>query len=187
MLGSFNPLQALPVIVVTPQLVIVGTLQTRLRSLTDVLNEPDLAHLVLFEATFMEAGSRRVVAGPAVSQIQLADVLFVHTSGPIESGQEMRTPKQAIRAVMVAPPYTIDGQVHLPYESEVHQALDAFEGRFIPVTNARYWAYGVAESPKQVDLLVLNHARAHVTIPAGVEWRREAPGDTGSGGGSNPW
>jgi hypothetical protein len=187
MLGSFNPLQALPVIVVTPQLVIVGTLQTRLRRLTDVLNEPDLAHLVLFEATLMEVGSRRVVAGPAVSQIQLADVLFVHTSGPTESGQEMRTPKQAIRAIMVAPPYTIDGQVHLPYESEVHQALDAFEGRFIPVTNARYWAYGVAESPNHVDLLVLNHARAHVTIPAGVEWHSEAQRDAGSGGGSNPW
>lgn len=187
MLGSFNALQSLPVTVVTPQLVIVGALRTRLRRLTDVLNEPGAVHLVLFEATFMEVGSRRLVAGPAVSQIQLADVLFVHTSGPTESGQEMRTPKQAIRAVMVAPPYTIEGQIHLPYESELHLALDAFEERFTPVTNARYWAYGVAESPNEVDLLVLNHARAHVAIPAGVEWRSDAPSDMGSHGGSNPW
>lgn len=187
MFGTFNPLQSLPLTVVTQNLIIGGTLQTRLRRLTDVLNEPDAAHLVLFDATFMEVGSRRVLAGPAVSQVQLADVLFVHTSGATESGTEMRMPKQAIRAILIAPPFTIEGQIHLPYESELHLALDAFEERFTPVTNARYWAYGVAESPNEVDLLVLNHARAHVAIPAGVEWRSDAPSDMGSHGGSNPW
>jgi hypothetical protein len=187
MFGSFNPVLSLPLTVVTPELIIQGTLQTRLRRLTDVLNEPDCTHLVLLDATFMEVGSRRVVAGSAVSQIQLADVLFVHTADATESGQELRTPKQAIRAVLIAPPFTIEGQIHLPMESEINQALDAFEGKFVPVTNARYWAYGVAESPNYVDLLVLNHARAHVTVPAGVAWNKEAPADMGSRGGSNPW
>lgn len=187
MFGSFNPIQSLPVTVVTPALVIQGTLQTRLRRLTDVLNEPDADHLVLFEATFMEVGSRRVVAGSSVSQIQLADLLFVHTNGPTESGQEMRTPKQAIRAVLIASPYTIEGEIHLPYESELHQAITAFGGRFVPVTGARYWAYGVAESPNYVDLLVVNHARAHVAVPVGVQWHKEVLPDPGSDSGSNPW
>ncbi len=48
-----------------PAPVILGTLKTRLQRLTDVLNEPDAEHLVLFEATFMELGSRRVVAESA--------------------------------------------------------------------------------------------------------------------------
>jgi hypothetical protein len=187
MFGTFNPVQSLPLTVVTQNLVIGGTLQTRLRRLTDVLNEPDAEHLVLFDATFMEVGSRRVLAGPAVSQIQLVDVLFVHTSGATESGTEMRMPKQAVRATLLAPPFTIEGQIHLPYESEIHQALDAFGARFIAVTSARYWAYGVAESPNHVDLLVVNHSRAHVAIPADVDWHGESPPETDSGGGSNPW
>ena len=94
MFGSFNPVQSLPLTVVTQHLIIGGTLQTRLRRLTDVLNEPDAEHLILFDSTFMEVGSRRVLAGPAVSQVQLADVLFVHTSGPTESGTEMRMPSR---------------------------------------------------------------------------------------------
>jgi hypothetical protein len=98
----------------------------------------------------------------------------------------MRMPKQAVRATLLAPPFTIEGQIHLPYESELRFALDAYEGRFVPVTNARYWAYGVAESPNLVDLLAVNKARAHVVVAADVEWRTEAP-DEGPGSTPNPW
>jgi hypothetical protein len=99
----------------------------------------------------------------------------------------MRTPKQPIRATLLAPPFTIEGEIHLGYEAELHQSLDGLGGRFVPVTRARYWAYSVAESPNYVDLLVLRHDRAHVAVPVGTEWRKEAPLDKGSGGGSNPW
>ena len=187
MFGTFNPLESLPLTVVTRYLIIEGTLRTRVRRLTDALNEPDAEHLIMFDATFIEVGSRRVVAGPAVAQVQLPDVLFVHSNGPTESGTEARSPKQPIRAVLLAPPFTIEGQIHLPYEAELNQALDAFGDRFVPVTNARYWAYGVAESPRNVDLLVVNRARAHVAVPADVQWLKEAPPDVCSRGGSNPW
>ncbi|MFI5259912.1 MAG: hypothetical protein ACHQ01_09945 [Candidatus Limnocylindrales bacterium] len=187
MFGSFNPLQSVPLTVVTPQLIVQGTLRSRLRRLTDVLNEPDARHLVLFDATFMEVGSRRVVASSGVAQIQLGDVLFVHANGPTDSGGETRTPKQAVKTILLAPPFTIEGFIHLPYESELHQALDAFADRFAPVTDARYWAYGVAESPNDVDFLVFNHARAHVAVPATVEWRREPVSEPGSNGAHNPW
>jgi hypothetical protein len=125
------------------------------------------------------------VAEAAASQIQLDDVLFVHANSATESDQVERTPKQPVRAVMVAPPFTIDGQIHLPMESELHLALDAFEGKFVPVTNARYWAYGVAESPNYADLVVINHAHVHVAVPPGVVWNREAP-SAGSRA-QNPW
>jgi hypothetical protein len=191
MFGTYNPVQSLPLTVVTPHLVIQGNLQTRLRQLTDVLNEPSAEHLILFDATFMEVGSRRVVAGPAIAQIQLGDVLFVHANASTESGGEMRMPKQPIRAIVLAPPFTIEGEINLPFEAELHQALDGFGGRFVPITKARYWAYGVAESPNYVDLLALNHARVHIAVPVGVEWHKESTPDGGSGGGSdggqNPW
>ena len=185
MFGTFNPAQSLEVTVVTAELVIHGTIQTRLRRLTDVVNEPDAVHLILFEATFMEVGSRRIVAGPATSQVQLPDVLFIHTSGSTASGAEARTPKQAVPATLIVPPFTVEGQIHLPYELELHQALDAFGGRFVPVTGARYWAYGVSEPPNHVELLVVNRSRAHVAISRGVEWLKEDP-NLGNAG-SNPW
>jgi hypothetical protein len=187
MFGALNPAISLQLTIVTAQLIIQGTIKTRLRRLTNVLNEPDAEHLMLFDATFMEVGSRRVVAKSGVAQVQLADVLFVHTTGSTESGEEARTPKQAIRTTLLAPPFTIEGTIHLPYEAELHQALDAFGGRFVPVTDASYWAYGVAELPNHVDILVLNHARAHVSIAAKVEWRKEAPPDIGPGRSTNTW
>jgi hypothetical protein len=185
MFQTFTPLQSLPVTIVTADSVIQGTVQTRLRRLTDVVNQPDAEHLILFDATFMDVGSRRVVADAGVAQVQLADVLFMHTSGPTESGTEEKTAKRAVRATLIAPPFTIEGQIHLPLESELRQALDAYGERFVPVTSARYWAYGVAESRNAVDLLVVNRARAHVAIPAGTEWRADTP-DLG-GRGQNPW
>ena len=187
MIGSFNPIQLLPLTVVTPNLIIQGSVRTRLQRLTDVVNEPDMDHLVLFDATFFEVGSRRVVVSSSISQIQFADMLFLHTSGPTESVQEMRTSKQPTRAILLAPPFTIEGQIHLPMEEELQQAVDSLRDRFMAVTSAKYWAYGVAESPNQVDLLVVNRARAHVAIPVGTEWRGAALPDVGSRGGQNPW
>jgi hypothetical protein len=181
-----TPLQSLPLTVVTPQLIVQGTIQTRLRRLTDLLNEADVVHLVFADATFMEVGSRRVVAAAPIAQVQLADILFVHTTGAAVLASEGRTPKQAVRATLLAPPFTIEGEIHLAYESELRLALDAYEGRFLPVTGARYWAYGVAESPNFVDLLAVNHAKAHVAIAADAPWRTEAP-DEGPGSAPNPW
>ena len=181
-----SPVQSMPVTVVTAQLVVQGTIQTRLRRLTDVLNEPDVAHLLILDATFMEVGSRRVIVAAPVSRVQLGDVLFAHANAPDAATMQMRMPKQAVRATLVAPPFTIEGQIHLAYESELRVALDAYEGRFVPVTGARYWAYGVAESPNFVDMLAVNNAKAHVAVAADVPWRTEAP-DEGPGSAPNPW
>ncbi len=182
-------IQAWPVTVVTQNLVIQGTLKTRLHRITDVLNEPDMDHLILYETTFMEVGSRRVVTEASVAQIQLADMLFVHTNGSPDSGGEQRTPKQPTRATLLLSPYTIEGEIHLSLEEEINQALDGLTTRFVPVTSARYWAYGVAESPNYVELLIVNRMLAHIALPIGVQWNKSAPGGGGSGGGraQNPW
>jgi heme/copper-type cytochrome/quinol oxidase subunit 4 len=189
MFGNYNasPPQSIPVTVVSAQLIIQGTIQTRLLRLTDVVNEADVASLVVLDATFMEVGSRRVVAGAAVSQVQLSDVLFLHMNQTTDSNSDMRTPKQVVRATLLAPPFTIEGQIHLSYESELKIAMAAYSGRFLPVTGARYWAYGVAEAPNQVDLLLVNHAKVHVAVASSTEWLAEAPSDTGRGPSPSGW
>jgi hypothetical protein len=188
MFGSFNPVQELPLTLVTDRLVIQGTVLTRVKRLTDLVNEPDATHLVLADASFMELGSRRVVAKGASAQVRLSDVLFVHSTEPTESGSTMRMPKQAVKALLLLPPFTVEGTIYLPYESELRIALDAYGDRFVPVTGAKYWAYSVAESPTNVELLVVNHARAHVSIAAGVQWRSDSgPVHADRDGAPNPW
>lgn len=189
MFGNYNanPPQSMPVTVVSAQLIVQGTIQTRLLRLTDVVNEADVASLVILDATFMEVGSRRVVAGAAVSQVQLSDILFLHMNRTTDSNSDMRTPKQAVRATLLAAPFTIEGQIHLPYESELKIAMAAYSGRFLPVTSARYWAYGVAEAPSSVDLLLVNHAKVHVAVASSTEWLTEAPTDGGHGSPPSGW
>jgi len=184
---SFAPPTPLTLTLVTPGLVIQGTLQTRLRRITDVFNEPGAEHLMLTDATFMEVGSRRVTVGPAVAQVQIDEILFGHTTGSTESGStEHRTSKQPTKATLLLPPFIVEGQIHLGYEPDMMQALDGLNGRFIPVTGASYWAYGVAESPNHVDLLVVNRIKAHIAVAVGVEWRTEAPIERG-GGSASSW
>jgi hypothetical protein len=172
---AFTPAQSIPLTLVTPRLIIKGTIETRLHRVADIFNEPDSMHLVLSDAVFAEVGSRRVVAEAALAQIPLADVLFAHTSEPIASTSEARVPKQLVRATLILSPFTVEGQIHLSYESELRIALQAYEGRFLPVTEAKYWAYSVAESPMAVDLLLVNHALAHIAVASVSGWRAEAP------------
>ena len=186
MFGEFISVQRMPLTLVTDRLIIQGTVLMRIRRLIDLLNEPDARHIVLQDATFMEVGSRRVVASAAAAQVQLADILFAHSSGPVDSASTMRMPKQPVKATLLLPPYTVEGQIHLPYETELRVALEAYEDRFVPVTTARYWAYSVTELPVSVDLLAVNHDRAHVSIAAGVHWGGET-GPAESEGSQNPW
>jgi hypothetical protein len=186
MLQSFNPALELPLTLVTDKLIIMGTVLTRVRRLTDLVNEPDTVHLILQDATFMEAGSRRVVGTGAAAQVRLTDVLFLHSDASPEGNSTMRMPKEPVKATLLLPPFTVEGTIHLPYEDELRLALDAYGERFIPVTAARYWAYSVAESPNYVELLVVNHARAHVCVAGGVKWHGGSGPQQGDGS-QNPW
>lgn len=184
MFESFaNPMRPLALVFVTPNLIIQGSVRSHVRRLTDLLREADSELLVVENATFMEVGSRRVVGDAAVGQVSLADVLIVHTTSSTEGTEELRTSKQPIKVTLLAPPFTIEGQVHLGYEPDLAVAMDSLSDRWLPVTAARYWAYGVAEEPVQVDFMVVNHMRAHVVVPRGTKWSAVGVGESEP----NPW
>jgi hypothetical protein len=187
MFGDFSPAYDLPLTVATPTMVVKGSVTTRVKRLTDLINEPDLTQLVLQDARFMEFGSRQVIAKGGAAHIPLGEILFVHTSSPTEGNAAMKMPKQPVEATLLLPPFTIEGTIYLAYESELRIALSAHMDRFIPVTNARYWAYGSAESSGVFELLAVQHARANIVIAAGVPWSGEAAPAPAGEPGSNPW
>jgi hypothetical protein len=184
MFSNFNPRQTLPLTLITPNLIVQGTAVTHVRRLTDLLKDAEADLLVLDDAKFIEVGSHRIVGNAAVAQIPTTDLLMVHLTVATEGTEEGRVSKQPVRATLLAPPFTIDGMVQLSYEPELRVAVHGLTERWLIVSGARYWAYGVAEEPVSVDVLVVNHSRVHVVIPRGTEWSPDAGGSRAA---HNPW
>jgi hypothetical protein len=185
MFEAFSPATDMALTILTSRLVIEGTVTTRVRRLVDLVNDANAAHLIVHDAMFMELESGRVLNRAEYAQLWLEDLLILHTREPIESGS-VRTPKQPTPATLLVAPYTVEGTIHLPFESELRMALDAYSDRFVAVTDARYWPNSEPDAPISVDLAVVNHRRAHVAIAPGVHWDGAA-GPVAAETAENPW
>jgi hypothetical protein len=185
MFDNVTPLAEVPLTILTAQLAIEGTIGTRVRRLVDLFNEPGAEYIIVQDAMFLDLESGKVLARAGNAQLRLDELLLIHSRTPRESGSQ-REPKQPVAATLLAAPFTIEGTVYLPFESELRMALDGYSDRFIAVTDARYWLKNEADSPIEVALLIVNHARAHVTIAYDVEWSG-ASGPAATDTRQNPW
>jgi hypothetical protein len=185
MFEQLTPPTDMPLTMMTSRLVIEGTISTRARRVVDLVNEAGSVHLIVHEAMFMDLQSGKVLDRAEWAQIWLDDLLLLHTRTPIESDAP-RTAKQPTPATLVVAPFTVQGLIHLPVETDLRMALDAYTDRFVAVTEGKYWLNDEPDSPIAADLLVVNHHRAHVSIAYGTEWKTvsgAALADTRQ----NPW
>ncbi len=185
MYGDYTPASDIALTLLTDRLAVEGIISTRVQRLTDIFSGPGDGHLILHDAMFMEIQSGRVLTRSGQAQIQLREILLAHARETGGSGAN-RIPKQPVPATLLVPPYTVQGNVHLPFESSLKSALDALTDCFIPITSARYWLEGEADAPIETDLLIVNRTRAHIAIAAGVEWSGEV-GPREADGVQNPW
>lgn len=160
--GESRPAQ---ITLVTDAHIVRGTLLTRHRRITDMLNASDEDFLVLEEATFDEFGSTGVVMQTDYAQVNLGAVLFGVADDPVDPTPELRVPKVTERALIAIPPFTITGHIHLMPERDLHQALGELMGRFIPVTDAVYWSDRVGEARTTALIVAVNHNRAQILAP----------------------
>ncbi|MGH2512618.1 MAG: DUF6812 domain-containing protein [Candidatus Limnocylindrales bacterium] len=149
----------------TDSFIIRGTISTRYRRVTDVLNDPEHHFIVLSEATVDEYGSRELATRSQYAQVNLATVLFAVSSVPVDSLPELRTIKVPEAALISIPPFRISGRIHLLPDRSLVQALGELEARFLPVTDATFWSETVGEARQAVALLAFNQARAQVLAP----------------------
>jgi len=182
--GESRPIQ---VTLVTDAHIVRGTLLTRHRRITDMLNATDEDFLVLEQATFDEFGSTGVVMQTDYAQVNLGAVLFGVADDPVDPTPELRVPKVTERALIAIPPFTITGHIHLMPERDLHQALGELLGRFIPVTDAVYWSDRVGEARATARVVAVNHNRAQILAPhrevdpwAGLDRSGEQPAAGGS-------
>ena len=157
--------RVVPITLVTDASVVRGTVQTRHRRITDILNSADNDFLVLEQATFDEFGSTGVVMQTDYAQVNLGAVLFGVADESVEPTAELRVPKVSQLAMVTIPPFMITGHIHLLPGRDLRSALDELTGRFLPVTDATYWSDRVGEARTSALIVAVNHSRAQILAP----------------------
>jgi hypothetical protein len=157
--------QMVPLTLYTDAFVIRGSIRTRQRRVTDILNLAEEPFLVVSNATIDEYGSRGMASRSDFAQVNLSAVLFVVSDESLEARPDLRTPKVPEMAMITLPPFRITGRIHLLPQRELHEALTELTGAFLPVTDAAYWSDTVGEARATAQLLAFNHSRAHILAP----------------------
>ena len=157
--------QAVPLLLYTDSFVIRGTLTTRQRRVTDMLNFAEERFLVLSDVTTDEFGSRGDQLRAEFAQVNLASVLFAVVNEEVPPAPELRTPKIAEEALISVPPFKVTGFIHLMPERSLRNALSELTGHFLPVTDAAYWSDVLNEARTTATLLAVNHERAQILAP----------------------
>ena len=163
--GIGGDLRSAPITLITDAFIVRGTIQTRHRRITDMLNTAEHDFLVLEQATFDEYGVSGVAMQTDFAQVNLGAVLFGVADDHVDATPELRIPKVSERALISIPPFTVTGHIHLMPERDLREALDELMGRFIPVTDAVYWSDRVGEARTAATIVAVNHSRAQILAP----------------------
>jgi hypothetical protein len=149
----------------TDSFVIRGSLTTRQRRVTDMLNMAEDRFLVLSDVMTDEFGTRGESIRAEFAQVNLASVLFAVVNEPVAPAPELRTPKIPEEALISVPPFKVTGYIHLMPERSLRDALSELTGHFLPVTGASYWSDVLGEARTTAELLAVNHERAQILAP----------------------
>jgi hypothetical protein len=190
MIGGSEP-QRIALTLYTDAFVIRGTIRTRQRRITDILNLAEEPFLVVSDATVDEYGAHNIAVKTAYAQVNLGAVLFAVSDTSIEASPDLRTPKVPELALISIPPFKITGRIHLMPERDLHEALAELTGTFIPVTDATYWSDTAGEARLQAPMIAFNHSRAQILAPhqdvdpwSGLDRSGEAGGGPDPSGGA---
>jgi hypothetical protein len=165
----FDPLGTAPqpvrLTLYTDSFVIRGSMMTRQRRVTDMLNMADERFLVLADVATDEFGARGESIRAEFAQVNLASVLFAVVNEPVEPAPELRTPKMPEEALISVPPFKVTGFIHLMPGRSLRDALTELTGAFLPVTTATYWSDVLGEARTTAELVAVNHERAQILAP----------------------
>ena len=165
MFAGMGQEQPIELTLYTDAYMVHGTIMTRQRRVTDMLNMAEHDFIVLSDVTMDEFGSRGQPAQAAFAQVNLGSVLFAVGHTHLEALPELRTPKVSETALISIPPFKITGRIHVLPDRDLREALAELVGRFVPVTEATYWSDVVNESRTTAAIAAVNHARCQIMAP----------------------
>jgi hypothetical protein len=153
----------------TDTFLINGTIQTRQRRLSDILNFAEDDFIVIGDAILQALGGRGERHAAANAQVNLGAVLFAVAQDEVEPLPELRTPKVTETTLISIPPFSVTGRIHLLPDRDLREALQELHGRFVPVTQATYWSDSLGEPARTAPMVAVNHSRAQILSPYGEE------------------
>ncbi len=160
---GFAAVQKLALTLFTDAHVIHGYVETRLRRLSDVLNQAEQDFIVVSDVVMEEFGAKgQPVTRADFAQVNLSSLLFAVTDSIVEPHAELRLVKSSERALILVPPFKIVGRIHVLPERALREALAELTGRFVPVTDACYWSDSLGEPKTSATFVAFNHSRAQV-------------------------
>lgn len=167
----------------TDAFIIRGSIVSRQRRVTDILNNAEDGFLVLGDVNSDEFGTRGETIRAEFAQINLAAVLFAVADTKVETPPELRTPKVSEEAMISVPPFKVTGSIYLMPGHGLREALTELQGTFVPVTGAAYWSDVLGEARQTAELVAVNHNRAQILAPHRFvdPWA-----DVGGGAGTTP-
>jgi hypothetical protein len=149
----------------TDSFVIKGSLDTRQRRITDMLNLAEDPFIVLADVFFDEFGSVGRTVRADFAQVNLGSILFAVADSPAAPAPELRTHKIEQRAIVSIPPFKVTGYIHLLAERSLRVALTELTGKFLPVTEATYWSDSLGEARVTAALVAINRSLAQIVAP----------------------
>ena len=149
----------------TDAFIVRGTILTRQRRVSDILNLAEDRFIVLSDVTTDEFGTRGETLRAEFAQINLNAVLFAVADTKLDTPPELRTPKVAEQALLSVPPFKVTGSIYLMPGHDLRVALAELTGKFVPVTTATYWSDVLGEARQSAELVAVNHERAQILAP----------------------
>lgn len=160
-----QPEQLLGLTLYTEAFVVRGDVRTRRRRMSDVLNDAEHEFVVLRDVELIEFGVQRPPIRSQFAQVNFDAILFAVASERIEPTPEMRLNKLAETAFISIPPFSVIGRIHVMPEPDLSLGLDELTARFIPVTDAAFWADLIRVPRRTAPMIAVNHARAQILAP----------------------
>jgi hypothetical protein len=157
--------QVVDLLLYTDAYVARGSVATRKRRLTDILNHAEEGFIVLRDAAFEPLSGGATPIRAPYAQVNLAAVLFAVATTPSEPAPDLRTPKLPEAALIMVPPFLVAGRIHLLPDRDLQEGLGELTGRFVPVTDARYWSDSLGLPAREALMVAINHDRAQILAP----------------------
>ena len=182
--GAFTDIRSVELVLYTDALIARGTIATRQRRISDILNLADSPLLVLESVTVTDLDGHGPPIVADVAQINLDAVLFAVADARIEPQPELRSPRMQHEAIVSIPPFRVTGTLHLlAGAANLREAITDLTTRFVPVTDAEFSAPSLGLEPREAVMLAVNHQRAQILARYTRAGDRPAPPSSAG----DPW
>ncbi len=143
-----------------------GTMSTRFRKATDILNLSGSDHLAVGQATVTEYADPTAARGGQQVRVAISEILFGISSGAPEDDNEFQVQKRPVKMQVGMAPFWLTGMFHVPEASQAMEGLMNVSDRFVPLTDVAVSCAPYPAVDGTADVVAVHRALAQVFLVA---------------------